>query len=89
MTDAKNFLIGPLGLAVALCTVLAFVAAMLLYALSHSARTVPAGLSAPAAQPTDTRQLRGMSVLRRLAAVRWPLAVVAVGLTAYRIYSLS
>ena len=89
MTDLKTFFIGPFGLAVAVLTVLSFIAAMLLYALSGNGRPVLAGDPSTGSHPANARQPRSMSLLRRLAAARWPLAVITVAITAYRIYSLS
>jgi hypothetical protein len=85
----KTFLIGPFGLTVAVLTVLAFIAAMLLHALSGTGQTVLAGDPAAAVRPSSARSPRGMVVLRQLSAARWPLAILTVAITAYRIYSLS
>jgi hypothetical protein len=89
MTDFRSILIGPLGLAVAVLTVLAFIAAMLLHALSGTGQTVLAGDPTAPSRPTHARSPRSMVALRRLAAARWPLAVLTVAVTGYRIYSLS
>jgi hypothetical protein len=87
----KGFFIGPFGLTVAVITVLAFIALMLLHALAGSGRSVPAG--GPAAShgthSAHAGSTRGLSLLRRLASARWVLAAVTIAITSYRIYSLS
>lgn len=85
----KSFFIGPFGLTVAVVTVLAFIALMLLHALAGNDRPVLAGEPAASSPGTPAGSTRGLSLLRRLASVRWVLAVITVAITAYRIYSLS
>lgn len=85
----KSFFIGPFGLTVAVVTVLAFIATMLLHALSGNGRPVLAGEPAALSQGRHAGSTRGMSLVRRLASVRWVLAVITIAITAYRIYSLS
>ena len=77
----KSFLIGPVGLTIAILTVLAFVAAM---ALQSMVSTVAAD-----GAPQHARRSPTMSVLLVLARLRWPLAVLTLLITGYRIYSLS
>lgn len=85
----KSFFIGPFGLTVAVVTALAFIAAMLLPAMSGTRRPIPAGDPGAFSSATHAGSPRSALLLRRLASVRWVLAVITIGITAYRIYSLS
>lgn len=86
--SAQNLLIGPVGLAIAVITVVAFVAAMLLPSLA-SIVEVPTETSATDVALEPHRGLTGRSGLRAFASMRWPLVVLTILITTYRIYSLS
>ena len=83
MTEIKSFLIGPAGLTIAVLTVLAFVVSMVLRSLASNVAVPSGGTRTSNARP------RAMSALLVLVRLRWPLAILTLLLTAYRIVSLS
>lgn len=88
--NAHHLLIGPVGLAIAVVTVAAFIAAMLLPSF-RPAPAAPAvsGMAATDVAPAAARKATGRSALGVFASMRWPLVAVTILITTYRIYSLS